>query len=154
MQTGSHDEDVWQTKNPIHWQFAYINGFIFTNSYFAMNCFKKLSTKHVDFKKNLDIQMFAYNPDGQIRSLQNTEKVSMQGQVASTHVLQKTVAKGEWKQKPCNFCQHGGKEPKRTFKIYFCSECRIDKPICPPTSSKYCFKLHIIHGMPSIGIDS
>ena len=59
-----------------------------------MNCFKKLSAKHVDFKKNLDIQMFAYNPDGQIRSLQNTEKVSMQGQVASTHVLQKTVVKG------------------------------------------------------------
>ena len=42
-----------------------------------MNCFKKLSAKHVDFKKNLGIQMFAYNPDGQIRSLQNTEKVSM-----------------------------------------------------------------------------
>ena len=35
-------EDVSQTKNPIHHQFTGILGLIFTNSYLAMNYFKKL----------------------------------------------------------------------------------------------------------------
>ena len=36
-------EDVSQTKNPIHHQFTGILGVMFTNSYLAMNYFKKLS---------------------------------------------------------------------------------------------------------------
>ena len=42
----------------------------------AMNYFKKISDKHVDFKKNLISQMVAYSPDAQIRSSQNADKLS------------------------------------------------------------------------------
>ena len=45
------------------------------------------------------------------------------------------------------FYQHGRLEPKRTLTSYFCSEYRIDKAICPTTSPKNCFQLHITHGM-------
>ena len=35
----------------------------------AINYFKKLSAKHVDFKKNLVNQIIAYNPDAQIANM-------------------------------------------------------------------------------------
>ena len=60
-----------------------------------MDYFKQLSPKCVDFKKNLVNQMVAYNPGVQIRSHRNTDKISIQDQVASTHALQKFDAKGE-----------------------------------------------------------
>ena len=47
------------------------------------------------------------------------------------------------------FCPHGKKEPKKTIRSCFCSECGIDKPICPPSSTRYCSQLHITHGMPA-----
>ena len=53
------------------------------------------------------------------------------------------------KAKTLLFEQHGRKKPKRTLTSYFCSECGIDKPSCPPTSTRNCFQLHITHGMPA-----
>ena len=39
--------------------------------------------------------------------------------MSSTHVFQKFVAKGDWKQKPLLFCQHGRQKPKRTLTSNF-----------------------------------
>ena len=75
MRTGSIGyEYVWQTKNSVHFVFAGTIGFIFTNSFKAINYFKKLSAKNVDINKNQVKQMVAYNPDAQIRSDQNTDQ--------------------------------------------------------------------------------
>ena len=47
VRTGSFGfEDVWQTKKPIHRQFAGVMGFVFTNAYLAKCYFQKSSEKH------------------------------------------------------------------------------------------------------------
>ena len=74
----------------------------------------------VDFKKNLVNQMVAYNPNAQIRSCRNTDKISMQDQVATTHVLQKLVAKGKQMQKHCFLASMVGKnltEPSQVNSV-------------------------------------
>ena len=112
-------EDVWQIKNHIYYQFVGILGFIFTNLYLAMNYFKKLSAKHVDFKSNLVNQIVGYNPDVQIRNHRNTDKVSVQDQVSNTHDLQKFEKKRSCKQKPCFFDSMAGKNLKEPLQVIY-----------------------------------
>lgn len=149
VRTGSLGlEDVWHTKNPIHRQFAGILGFLFTNAYLAYNYFRKTSIKHVDFKIKLANLMVTFDPESAVMT-RPKEVLATEDQLQISHGVVKLSEKGVRRQKPCFFCQHGRGIPKKVLTSYYCFECGIDKPLCPPTSSRKCFELHISHGMPT-----
>ena len=68
IRTGSASwEDVWKTKSYIHRQFAGITGFIFTNTFLAINYFNNfkvditgVSGIHTSFKMKLANQLVSY----------------------------------------------------------------------------------------------
>ena len=68
IRTGSAGlEDLWKTKSYIHHQFAGITGFIFTNTFLAINYFNNfkvditgVSGIHTSFKMKLANQLVSY----------------------------------------------------------------------------------------------
>ena len=104
--------------------------------------------KHVNFKKKLVNSMIAYQPDKTLRTKPKKD-LPADERVRISHAVTKLSEKGSRKQKPCFYCQHGRGKPKRVLTSYYCTECGIDKPLCPPTSSRNCFEIRISHGLPS-----
>ena len=96
FRTGSSGlEDVWQTKNYIHRQFAGITGFIFTNAFLAMRHFSKINGianirgKHAAFKHILSDQLLNFRDVSRC-----TRTVRLQS--SQVHTLARIGERGGW----------------------------------------------------------
>ena len=150
FRTGSSGlEDVWQTKNYIHRQFAGITGFIFTNAFLAMRHFSKINGianirgEHAAFKHILSDQLLNFRDVSRC-----TRTVRLQS--SQVHTLARIGEKGSKKQLRCFYCMWAKiqEEPNKTS--WYCKLCGIDKPLCSP-ELRNCFDLHEKYGMPSKG---
>ena len=153
VRTGSSGlEDVWQTKNYVHRQFAGIIGFIFTNSYLAINYFsngysnekvKGVIGLHTSFKIKLANQLVTFKD----MSNNITRGLPPANAQLALHQLAPLDLNGR-KQLRCYFCKHGRNEGKRIKTSWYCTECGPRKPLCSPETRRDCFLKHIENGMP------
>ena len=150
MCTGSVGfEDVWQTKKPIHCQFAGVLGFVFNSAYLAKCYFQKSSAKQASFKVKFANAMVSFEVTRAARSRNSSFKSTPdQGQHLTNLRLKKLSKRGQRCQKPCFYCCDGYQKPSCMLACWCCEVCGIDTPLCPPTIPRNYFYLHTLHGMP------
>ena len=143
-------EDVWQTKNPHHRQFAGILSFIFSNAFLAMSYFKDKHLKHLDFKMSLANEMANYKEVAPI-STRPTPACPIPNNlvvIPSTHQLVRYRPRGVKYQKECYYCHHAYPTVIRKPTSNYCILCGPKYPLCS-NLVRNCFELHIKNGLPT-----
>ena len=143
-------EDAVKTKDPALRQMCGVLGFVATNS-FRSYCHFTAIKKHKDFKKELVCLLLEnkFDTASETSKCVTREKKRARDEESSilyTHILRRYP--GTRNQKRCFYCYHGYDDSRIFRSVYYCGYCGEDYGLCPPTSGRICWELHIKFGLP------